>query len=646
VCVLWLFIEAAGDIGLCSENNTGAQARVAPTEKGRKITQSNAMRDESLLVSRVVETTLVEQKQILERGREKVDILPDWLIPVQRLEVSAQGKAAQAEQSGPAWERKQPLEYLEHGQEWGKAEGLGCALTSSLREELDALRSAAEAARIKQRQALDQERDRADALARELTSLWAELDTARIGGSEAVQASGAEIKQKQALEQERDRADALARELTSLRAELDAARIVDPEAAQAAAAAVEQQQALKQERDRTERFAREIAALRAELDTARIAASQAVQASEAEIKQKQALQQERGRADTFARELTSLRAELDAARAEGPEAAKAAAAAVEQQRALKQELKQERDKAEAVARELTSLRAELDTVRAAGRETTRTAEAVEIEQKLAFGKERDKAETLARELASARKEAEERSALLAAAHAEVLQVMETRSATAAEQNLALASERDRAEALARELTSVRSELEAGNRQIAALNGLGAWRSREPLVDSAREWAAEHSSGTIAGKGRLPEQVFGEATASTSGQSSASPRPVAASTAREAAPDLDPKVAMATERSASASAASFSPVDELRLLARANALLRQADISGARPLLEHAVERGSSRAAFMLAETYDARVLQSWQARGISGDPAKARELYERAQAGGIEDAKQRIEALK
>ena len=39
----------------------------------------------------------------------------------------------------------------------------------------------------------------------------------------------------------------LARELTSLRAELDAARIAGPEAAKAAAAAVEQQQALKQE---------------------------------------------------------------------------------------------------------------------------------------------------------------------------------------------------------------------------------------------------------------------------------------------------------------------------------------------------------------------------------------------------------------
>ncbi len=52
VGLLWLLIEAAGHIGLCGESNTGAQAFVAPTEKGRKIAQSNAMRDESSLVSR------------------------------------------------------------------------------------------------------------------------------------------------------------------------------------------------------------------------------------------------------------------------------------------------------------------------------------------------------------------------------------------------------------------------------------------------------------------------------------------------------------------------------------------------------------------------------------------------------------------
>src|SRR6266404_8165300 len=269
VCVLSLFVGAVGNKGLCGEANTRAQAFVAPTEKERKIVQPNAMRDESSPVSRVVETTLVEQKQILERGREKIDILPDRLTPIQRLD-APQGKAAQAPQSGPAWARKQALE---HEQEWDRAEVLAPALTSSLRGELDALRSAAEAARIKQRQALGQERDRADALGRELTSLRAELDAARIAGPEAAKAAAAAVEQQQALKQElkreRDKAEAVARELTSLRAELDAARIAGPEAAKAAAATVEQQLALKQElkheRDKADAVARELTSLRAEL---------------------------------------------------------------------------------------------------------------------------------------------------------------------------------------------------------------------------------------------------------------------------------------------------------------------------------------------------------------------------------------------
>src|SRR5882724_5692644 len=545
---LWLFIEAAVDNGLCGESNTRAQSSVARTEMERNIGRPNAVRDRSLLVPRVVETT---QKPILEWRREKSDIPADRLKPIQQLD-EAEGQAAQAPQSAPAWERKQALE---HEQECDSAELLARALTSSLREELEALRSATEAARFKQKQALDQERDRADALARELTSLWSEPDKARTAASEAVPAAEAERKQKQALEQERGRADALARELTSVRSELDAART---------------------------------------------AASEAVQAGEAARKQKQALEQERGRADALARELTSVRSELDRARA-------------------------------------------------ARLEAVRTAEAAEVEQKLAFGKERDKSETLARELASARKDAEERSARLAAVHAEVLQVTETNRAITAEQKPALAIERDRADALKRELTSVRNELEAGNRKIAALNALSAPQSRESAVDSSQERMAESSSRTTEGKGRSPEQISAEAAASTSGQSSASelPRPEAQSTAREAASDSGPKVAASIERSTPASAASSrSTVDEQRLLARANALLRQVDISGARLLLEYALERGSARAAFMLAETYDARVLRSWRALGVSGDLTKARELYARAQAGGIEDAKERIETLK
>ncbi|QDW41392.1 hypothetical protein FFI89_032295 [Bradyrhizobium sp. KBS0727] len=538
---------------------------------------------------------------------------------------------------------------VEQEQQWDRGEARARALASTLREELDVVRSAAEMARIKQTQALDRERDRADTLARE-------LDKMRIVGVEAVQAIEAEIKQRQALEQERDRADSLERELVSLRAELDAARIAPPEAAHATDAKMKQSQALeqtlKQERDRADTLARELTSLRAEFDAARTAGVDAAQATDAKIKQRQALEQtlkeERDRAGTFARELTSLRAELDTARAASVDAAQAADAKIKQRQALEQTLKQERDRADTLAREMTSLRAEFDKARAASSDAAQAAEAAKVEQKLALDKEHDKAETLARELASARKGVEERSALLAAAYAEVLRVTETNSSIAGQQELALASERGRADALARELASVRNELEAGNRQIAAFNAPRAPQSRDLAANGSQAPMPESAPRTTVGSGRSPERISGEAVASSSERSPAPelPRPQALTTAREGAPGLDPKVAAGTEHATSASAAPHFLPDEQRLLVRANALLRQADISGARPLLERAVERGSVRAAFMLAETYDARVLKSWGARGISGDLPKARELYARAQAGGIEDAKGRIEALK
>ncbi len=64
------------------------------------------------------------------------------------------------------------------------------------------------------------------------------------------------------------------------------------------------------------------------------------------------------------------------------------------------------------------------------------------------------------------------------------------------------------------------------------------------------------------------------------------------------------------------------------------------------MLEHALERGSARAAFMMAETYDWRTLRAMQAYGVRGDAEKARELYELAAVAGIEQARERLEALK
>ena len=63
-CVLWLFIGAAWDNALGGESDTRAQAFVL-AETGHKTARANTRWDESLLVSRLVETTVVEQTQIL-----------------------------------------------------------------------------------------------------------------------------------------------------------------------------------------------------------------------------------------------------------------------------------------------------------------------------------------------------------------------------------------------------------------------------------------------------------------------------------------------------------------------------------------------------------------------------------------------------
>ena len=83
----------------------------------------------------------------------------------------------------------------------------------------------------------------------------------------------------------------------------------------------------------------------------------------------------------------------------------------------------------------------------------------------------------------------------------------------------------------------------------------------------------------------------------------------------------------------------------RLIARASALLGQGDIRAARIVLERASETGSARASFMLAETYDPAVLATWGTYGTRSEVTKARELYAKAHAGGIQEAKKRMNAL-
>ena len=91
---------------------------------------------------------------------------------------------------------------------------------------------------------------------------------------------------------------------------------------------------------------------------------------------------------------------------------------------------------------------------------------------------------------------------------------------------------------------------------------------------------------------------------------------------------------------------MSSAEEAKLVARAESLIKQFDFASARLLLAYALEKGSARAAFMMAETYDWQILRSLQAYGVRGDDQRAREFYQLAAAAGIEKARERAEALQ
>jgi len=111
------------------------------------------------------------------------------------------------------------------------------------------------------------------------------------------------------------------------------------------------------------------------------------------------------------------------------------------------------------------------------------------------------------------------------------------------------------------------------------------------------------------------------------------------------PSVVTRTPAATERStAAATAASVSEI--ARLMARANTLLAQRDIASARVVLERAVDLGSAKAAFALAETYDPIVLDAWRTFGTLGDVARAKQLYAKARAGGVQEAQDRLNALR
>jgi TPR repeat protein len=250
--------------------------------------------------------------------------------------------------------------------------------------------------------------------------------------------------------------------------------------------------------------------------------------------------------------------------------------------------------------------------------------------------ERDGADVIAHNRVPAREEIALHIGRDDAVRAEALEATRIADARQRELKQALDESEARAEALAHELASVRaSAAKPFNENAVAEEGASP---TGPLNRPTQE------SNAISGMTDVVPntQSLDELTAGTPAFSNTRGVPTSA------APDdpiVEPAGPPARPRQSQPTIA-ISSADEARIIARSEFLIKQSDFSGARLLLEYAVEKGSARSAFLMAETYDWRMLRSTQAYGVRADAEKAQELYELAAAAGVEKARDRLEALK
>jgi TPR repeat protein len=130
-----------------------------------------------------------------------------------------------------------------------------------------------------------------------------------------------------------------------------------------------------------------------------------------------------------------------------------------------------------------------------------------------------------------------------------------------------------------------------------------------------------------------------------------PTPATGNSATAPLPTSNKPVMPAADKPATVAARPTAPEalgdpELARLISRASLLLSQGNVGTARIVLELAAETGNAPALFALAETYDPTTLAIWGTFGTQGDVAKARELYAKALASGVQEAGDRLNALR
>jgi hypothetical protein len=275
--------------------------------------------------------------------------------------------------------------------------------------------------------------------------------------------------------------------------------------------------------------------------------------------------------------------------------------------------------------------------------------------KQALQQERDKAEKLGGELAIARRELRSPAAASTkAGDAELrLALQQSEWLSATHQEL-LAQERARNQQLEQLLAARRNDQEllaqerARNQELE--QQLEERRDDQELLAQERARNQELEQQLAARRDAASDRGR-NATATLLDTPNPTQAPATDKSATAPLPKSDKPVMPAGDKPATTAARPTAPEapgnpEPTRLMARARLLLGQGDIAGARFVLEHAVELGSAPALFVLAETYDPAILSAWGTFGTQGDVGKARELYAKALVGGVQQAADRLNALR
>ena len=212
-----------------------------------------------------------------------------------------------------------------------------------------------------------------------------------------------------------------------------------------------------------------------------------------------------------------------------------------------------------------------------------------------------------------------------------------------------------------ELTDLRQRLQQTERR-AATNQESLARERVRSQDLEQQLAARGDSDKLLARERARSQELEMQLATrqhaTAGHGhnviaslSDTSHPTLPPTNESATPPLprsDKPVIRAVDNPATLAARPEAPgnPDAAGLMARARVLLGQGNIAVARIVLERAAEIGSAPALFTLAETYDPAMLSAWGTLGTKGDVGKAQELYAKAFASGVQQAKDRLNTLR